>query len=315
MKKLMLMAAGALIFASCTNDDVPAGPGADGLTDAPVVVRAGVDELVTRAGMTTTDLSSLGLSILNPASDAYSYTNVEYVKTGGSFATAAGVATPLWQNAEQEVTVTAYSPYNASWGAGEQTFAVMTDQSTADAAKASDLLWAQAAVTPSSPSQTGDITYSGRALNIRLQHKMSKLIVNLRYMGEIGESVAAESLTVKYLSAGCTIDTADGSIVNLDPAADITAYRETGGNAVGGLTYKDCFEAIFPPQTMAFKLVILLDDGRDFIYHNPAFEFHPDIAYTLNLAVGKDKVVIADSGITAEDWGIVAGGRLETDDL
>ncbi len=305
-RRILPLAAAVAMLCACNSNDVPA-PVADTLTDVPVTVVAGVDEGTTRAGMTTANLTTLGLSIHNPNSSKYSYTNVKYEKSGTAFVASGGQTIPFWQNKTQEVTVTAYSPYAENWS-GE--FAVRTDQSTADAAKASDLLWAQDNVQPDAATQTGLITYHSEALHINLQHKMSKLVVNLRYLNEVPQNVTARSLTVKYLAAGCTVDTETGTVTPLDASPATGAFTE----ATAAQGYTDCFEAIFPPQQMAFKLVILLDNGQDYIYHNPAFAFLSGTAYTLNLAVGKDKVLIADEGITANDWDTVAGGKLETDD-
>ncbi len=309
MKKILFGFMAAALLVGCSDDRMPEAPGTDPMAGKPVVAEAGVDALPTRAGMTTGDLTTLGLSSVNPANAAYSYSNVKYEKNGSTFS-AAGPKSPVWQNRTQEVTVTAYAPYKEVW-TGEQSLAVQADQSTAEAVKASDMLWAQNVVNPSGETQTGDIfcNRQGR-LVINFQHKMSKLVINLRYLNEIEADVNVQSLTVKYLSTGYTFNTETGAISNLGAAEDIVAYKES--KAAEG--YKDCFEAIFPPQNMAFKLVILLNNGQDFIYHNPAFNFQSDIAYTLNLVVGKDKVLIADGDIIANNWDIVVGGKLETDD-
>ncbi len=310
MKKYIAMATVAMSFVACTHDNVPEIPGVEDLTDQPIVVHAGVDAS-TRGGTTSSNLSALGVTIVNPASAEYSYTNVEYIKSNDSpsFHTTEGVPTPLWQNATQEVTVTAYSPYRADW-AGDQPFAVQTDQSTAEASQASDWLWVQDAVTPADPNQTGSILFRDRALHIRLQHRLCKLVVNLRYGSEVEAGLSVESLKVLYLATRCTVNAETGAVGTADTPADIIAHHEA--DAPEG--YTDSFEAIFPPQTTSFKLEILLDNGRDFVYYNPAFTFQPGVAYTLDLAVGKDKVVLDGEGITAHDWDLVVGGKLETDD-
>ncbi len=307
MKKILFGFMTLALLAGCSNDDMPDMGGVDSMTGKPVQVSAGVDALTTRAGMTTEDLTTLGLTIVNPNSAEYSYSNVKYEKNGSTFS-AAGAKTPVWQNRTQEVAITTYAPYKEVW-AGEQSLSVQTDQSTAEAVKVSDLLWAQNVVNPSGETQTGDIfcNRQGR-LVINFQHKMSKLAVNLRYLNEIGADVNVRSLTVKYLSTGYTFNTETGAISNLGAAEDIVAYKEA--KAVEG--YKDCFEAIFPPQNMAFKLALLLDSGRDFEYYSSALDFQSDIAYTFNLTVGKDKIVLDE--ITANRWNEVAGGELETDD-
>ncbi len=305
MKKILFGFVTLALLAACSNDALPDVGGVDSTTDKPVVVNAGVDRLVTRVGMTTEELATLGLSIYNPNSTRYSYENVKYVKSGTMFVAAGGQAVPYWQNKTQQVRVTAYAPYMENW-TGD--FAVQADQSTTDAAKASDLLWAQEMVEPAATTQTGNITYSNESLNINLRHKFSKLVVNLRYLNEVALDVKAQSLTVKYLSTGCTIAPESGTITNLGTPADIVAYKET--SAAEG--YKDCFEAIFPPQNMAFKLLLLLDNGQDFEYYSSAFDFNSGIAHVFNLTVGKHKVELDE--ITVKRWDEVAGGELETDD-
>ncbi len=308
MKNIFYGLVALSLFAACGNDEMPETPSSDTMTGKPVVVSAGVDGQTSRAGMTTGDLTTLGLTIVNPNSAEYSYSNVRYEKNGSTFS-AAGETTPVWQNRTQEVQVTAYAPYSENW-TGEQTFAVQTDQGTADAARASDLLWAQNVVSPSGETQTGDIfcNRQGR-LVINFQHRMSKLVVNLRYLDEVAEDVSAQSLTVKYLSTVCTVNAGTGAISGLSTPADILAYKET--RAAEG--YRDCFEAIFPPQNTAFKLELLLDNGQDFGYYSSALDFQSDIAYTFNLAVGKDKVVLDE--MTVKRWDEVVGGELETDDV
>ncbi len=306
MKKILFGFMTLALLAGCSNDDMPDMGGVDSMTGKPVQVSAGVDALTTRAGMTTGDLTTLGLTIVNPNSAEYSFSNVKFEKNGSTFS-ATGETTPVWQNRTQEVSVTAYAPYKEVW-TGEQSLSVQTDQSTAEAVKASDLLWAQNVVNPSGETQTGDIfcNRQGR-LVVNLQHKMSKLVVNLRYLNEIGTDVNVRSLTVKYLSTGYTFNTETGAVSNINSAEDIVAYKEA--KAVEG--YKDCFEAIFPPQTSAFKLELFLDNGQDYEYHNSAFEFQPNIAYVINLSVGKDKVEF--ESVTANNWDYVVGGKLETE--
>ncbi len=306
MKKLLPFITVILLLASCSKGDRAA---ADMIADKPIVVEAGVDVTATRSGNTSENLNSLGLTVVNPVATEYSYTNIRYEKGEKYFYVAAGQQVPMWQNGIQEITVRAFSPYEEDW-TGDCAFAVQTDQSSVEASKASDLLWVQDLVKPGAAVQTGDITYRDGFLNIKLHHKMSKLVVNLRYADEVETGAMAESLKIMYISTACTVNAETGEISAITSPADIFAYREA--SAPEG--YDERFEAIFPPQTAAFKLELLLDNGQDFLYYNSAFEFKTDMAYTLNLAVGKDKVHIADSGITADNWSHIAGGKLETDD-
>ncbi len=303
MKKLLLIAMCTLALIGCEAPEV------DTLANQPIVVKANANQLVATEASSSDYLSTLGVSICNPASAEHSYTNVKYIRRSGLFTAAGGETIPFWQNATQAVQVTAYAPYQANW-TGEQPFAVAADQTTDAAYYASDLLWAQDSVQPSEAHQTGSITYHDEALHVRLQHQLAKLVVNLRYLDEIDADVVADSLTVKTLAIGCTFDADHGTLSAITTPADIRAHKHP--TAPEG--YDACFEAIFPPQQTTFKLVIMMSNAQDFVYYNPLFTFLPNVASVLNLTVGKDKVTLTGESITVYDWDHVAGGKLETDD-
>ncbi len=299
-KKILSLAAVAAMMAACSSNDIPA-PVVDAMTDKPITVRAGVATLTTRAGMTTDNLSNLGLSIANAVSpDKYSYKNVKFEKSaeGAAFTLAAEQVTPLWQNATQPVTVTAYSPYADGWTEGEQNFSVQTDQTTEENVKASDLLWAHQEVDPTAtPGQDDPITYNNGALDISLGHKMCKLIVNMRMGTEPNVKDATITATaVTGLNTQCTLNLADGTISATDTPADIQAYKETTASG-----YAATFEALFPPQESTFNVEVALDDYRRFRYMQESpFTFVSGTAYTLNLVVGKDQVVV--ESLSAKPW-------------
>ncbi len=304
MKRYIAMAAVAMMFAACTNDDMPAS-GVDAMTDKPVLVNAGVAELVTRAGMTSDDLSTLGINITNAANSIYSYDKVKFVKdaTTTGFTPAEGEVTPLWQNATQEVAVSAWSPYVEEDIANGYAFSVYADQTTPEASRASDFLWVNETVDPDAV-QTGKIVYNGSdgSLEIKLQHAMSKLVVNIRLGTEMTD-VGVENVVVKNLENACLLN-----IPNCTMAApaestkkDIFAYKaETAKSG-----YDVAYEVIFPPQEIAFAVMIEMRDGRKFLHENVEYEFMADYQYELDMTVGKDKIVLAggESGITASAWG------------
>lgn len=297
IKRYIGMAAAAMLFAACTNEAVTEA--ADALTDRPVEVNADVAELVTRSGIVADDLKTLSLTIHNEKSTAYSYTNVKYEHDGSSFVPA-GDTKPLWQNAAQEVTVSVWSPYVEGDVSNGYAFSVPADQTGDEASAAADFLWVKETVDPDGVQTGKKITYDNGALQVGLQHAMSKLVVSVRLATEIdNKTVAVSCVAVKGVENACRLDLAAFTVHA--PATsvkkDIIAHAET--TATG---YDATFEAIFPPQKAAFTLMIELSDGRKYLYENGEFDFQSDYAYALNLNAGKDKVEVAAGGITAAPW-------------
>ncbi len=305
MKKYLAMTAVVMMFAACTNDDMPEVPAVDNLTDTPITVNAGVADLVTRAGMTTSDLMDLGLHIENEANSKYSFSNIEFEKDAntGDFILV-GSKTPLWQNETQKILVRAYSPYNAAWtdiNAVYKDFEVKTDQSTEANLKASDLLWTSAEVDPAATTQTGSIKYNAGALDITLEHVFSKVTVNVRFGSELASisDVPESGLTLNNLKTKGSIILNDATVsIDDDAIAVITAYKNT--TAPDG--YNSSFETILLPQTSNFMVEIKLDTRTFQWTPNSEFTFESGRSYTLNLIVGKDKVELADEGISVGEW-------------
>ncbi len=299
MKKYIAMAAAALMFAACSNDDIPA-TGVDAMTDKPVLVNAAVAELVTRSGMSSDALATLSLTIENTANPKYSYSNVKYVGSGSAFAPEGDVQ-PLWQNGTQEVTVSAWSPYIEGDLSTGYAFTVPADQTSDDSSSAADFLWVSETVDPDGDQTGRKTTYrNDGSLAVALQHVMSKLVVNLRLGTEMDPAVAVSNVVVKGLENSCILDLAAFTVQA--PAnsvmKDIIAHAEQAKDG-----YNATFEAIFPPQNAEFTIMIELNDGRKFLYES-GFDFESDHAYTVDLNVGKDKVELAggEAGIVAAPW-------------
>ncbi len=309
MKKYIAMAAVAMMFAACTNDDMPEVPAMDSLTDTPITVNAGVADLVTRAGMTTDDLSDLGLFISNLSSDdaissKYTFKNIEFEKDANGKFILVGSTIPLWQNETQKIRVQAYSPYNSAWTDlfTYYDIEVKTGQNLEGNVKASDLLWVRDEVDPAATTQTGSIKYNAGTLDITLEHVFSKLTVNVRFGSELASisDVPESGLTLNNLKTKGSIILNDATVsIDDDAIAVITAYKNT--TAPDG--YNSSFEAILLPQKSKFKVEIGLEGTRNFAWESDSeFSFTPGRSYTLNLIVGKDKVELADEGISVGEW-------------
>ncbi len=314
MRKYIAMAAIAMMFAACTNDDMPKVPAVDKLTDTPITVNAGVADLVTRAGMTTGDLVDLGLHIENEANSKYSFVNIEFEKDGNGGFALAGSTVPLWQNETQKITAWAYSPYNPNWDDVfvKQEIEVKTSQYVEADVKASDLLWAKADVNPAATVQYGDIKYNAGALDITLEHIFSKLTVNVRFGDEFPNMMIAKNgLSIEGFNTRGTVILFDASVGSTpNTKSTITANK----NQTATVGYDETFEAIVLPQKATFSVKIALNGNRTFLWESDSeFSFTPGRSYTLNLIVGKDKVQIADDGISVKDWNAGQDSGLETE--
>ena len=213
-KKLLSLAAVAMLFAACSNDDVPQ----DNLKDAPITVTAGVEGMLTRAGYEGTSVlpETFYLSITQDTEDAtskYNYTNLLMTKGADNTYTAPASANLLWKDSNRDVAVNAYTT-NAT------TFTVQTDQSTTDGVLASDLLGAVKA------AENSDISISEDNISINFRHLLCKLDVTFSWGTELATAADKAISSVMYQGFGTdvTLDREACTVTNGTTTADITAY-------------------------------------------------------------------------------------------
>ena len=236
------MVAVTAIFAGCANDEDALLPN-DSLKDTPINVDVLVSGINTRAGYDNTSLPTMFYLSIDQKDTKYDY-NVVMKHEGGSWVAYesadenAAKKQLLWEGSKDNVTVTAatFSLSDAS-----TTLSVQTDQSTAEAVKASDHLYYYSnAITPS----TGGIS-------LGLNHIMSKITVKLT-LGTEYESSATNpitSVTAFGASTGATYSPgaeapwsagSNVSKITLIPSVEYNKAERT-------VTY----EAILVPQTIA----------------------------------------------------------------
>ena len=283
MRKIFYFAMVAVtaIFAGCANDEDALLPN-DSLKDTPINVDVLVSGINTRAGYDNTSLPTMFYLSIDQKDTKYDYTNV-VMKYDGSKWVAYESADEnakkkqlLWEGSKDNVIVTAATfPLSST----STTLSVQTDQSTAEAVKASDHLYYYSnAITPS----TGGIS-------LGLNHIMSKITVKLT-LGTEYESSATNpitSVTAFGASTGATYSPgaeapwsagSNVSKITLIPSVEYNKAERT-------VTY----EAILVPQTIAanaFGIEIRIGEKTYEWKSTNAFTLTGGTNHTLEMTVG-----------------------------
>ena len=255
------MASVAAIFAGCSNDEEVMQP-TDSLKDKPINVDVMVSGIHTRAGYdNTTSLPTQFYLSIDQNGEKYDYKNVVMKNEAGKWvayesdAKDAAKKQLLWEgstNAEgtaNPVIITAATfPLPATTfplpeASTSYTLAAKTDQSTADAVKASDHLYYYSnAVTPS----TGVISLS-------LSHIMSKIAVKLTLGTEYADVTTNPITSVTAFGASYSATYSPASATpwsNPSAASEITLFPSV---AYDKEKRTATYEAILVPQTIGAK--------------------------------------------------------------
>ena len=239
------MVAVTAIFAGCANDEDALLPN-DSLKDTPINVDVLVSGINTRAGYDTYNLPKMFYLSIDQNGTKYDYTNVVMKYEGSKWvayesdATDAAKKQLLWEGSEVNVIVTA-ATFPLPKTSTSYALSVQTDQSTAEAVKASDhLCYYSNAVTPS----IGGIS-------LGLDHIMSKISVKLTLGTEYKDSATNPITSVSAFGAstGATyspvVETpwSEQSNVKKITLIPSVAYNTADRTAT--------YEAILVPQTIA----------------------------------------------------------------
>ena len=235
----------AAIFAGCSNDEDALQP-TDSLKDKPINVDVMVSGIHTRAGYdNTTSLPTQFYLSIDQTGTKYDYKNVVMKNEAGKWVAYesadenAAKKQLLWEGSKDNVTVTA-ATFPLSEASTSYTLSAKTDQSTADAVKASDHLYYYSnAVTPS----IGGIILS-------LGHIMSKIAVKLTLGTEYAgtESNPITSVTAFGALANATYSpAAETPWSNQSAASEIRLFPSVEYDTENRTA---TYEAILVPQTI-----------------------------------------------------------------
>ena len=285
MRKIFYLAMVAVtaIFAGCANDEDALLPN-DSLKDTPINVDVLVSGINTRAGYDNTSLPTMFYLTIDQHGENYDYANVVMKYEGGSWvayeSAAENAATKqlLWEGSEVNVIVTA-ATFPLPKTSTSYALSVQTDQSTAEAVKASDHLYYYInAVTPS----IGGIS-------IGLNHIMSKISVKLTLGTEYEASATnpITSVTAFGASTGATyspgVETPWSEQSNVKK---ITLFPSVEYNTADRTA---TYEAILVPQTIAentFGIEIRIGEKTYEWTSADAFTLKGGTNHTLEMTVG-----------------------------
>ncbi len=288
IRKLLTLVAVTMVFTACNNDQHSMNPAVDKLADTPVKVKASVSHLETRLGHAAGNLmnGSMGLYFTTCGDELdirYNASNreVRYEANAGWSI----LGTPLlWKGSHNDVKYYAYHPYQSDITADNKiTVTASVDQNVGDV---TDFLYTRSST---------NVEVSPDGIDIKFKHQMAKLIVNLVVGGdELDANTTFKSVVLGDVFNESQFDLATETWDNptTESQTNITMQACADGKS---------FEAILIPQgVLGFTATITLGDGRKYAFTRGEFVLSPGVAHTLNLLVGRDKVMVAN--VTATDW-------------
>lgn len=197
--------------------------------------------------------------------------------TTGVMSYSSGLEPYFPMTANGQVTIRASYPSNPTEATVSVT--VLADQTTDNAYKAGELLWASKNATRTTGTTPVDLTF---------HHRMAKIIVNLTSRNGSPNLPA----TVKLLSfkPTATLTKATGAVATSGDAINITMSKNGA--------------AMVPPQTIAANTPIFevqTDQGDIAQYKSPtALVFKSDYVYTYNVQVDMRQITVTS---TISTWG------------
>ena len=275
-----MMAVMALLVA-CSSD----GNEATGEGMVPINLTISPKTVSTRTA--TTDIQSAQLA---SGQTFYAYfTSADVVPRSTTFtADGAGGTTPASQPyfklSETSTGVRAYYPSSVT--EATTSFTVEANQSSDDAYRASDLMFASANITKVFPASTGALTFA---------HKMAKIKVTTTTRVSSIKTIKLKGIlpTVPFNAPDGTLGTASGS------ATDITMYSHSGQTAD-----INCV-ALIPPQSKAADATLIevtsaLHSSTPLTYKLPnAITFQSGLQYIFNVDLHEEQLVVT---YTVSPW-------------
>lgn len=283
-KKTALVVIAALMITACSRMESPVQEG------TPVALRyTSFDIMGTKAAQdlnegTFAEGETVKVRISNTG--AGSWTDYDFTTAAAGAMTAPDPG-PYYPTGSQNIDIVAYYPASAG-----TLFSVQADQTSDDAYKASDLMFAS--VT--------DQAKQAEAVNLAFTHKLAKINVNITAGAGIGSITGISILNVK-------------PTVSFDQVSG--AVGEASGEAIS-IAMSDKGAALIPAQTITGNLLSVVTDKGTATYSVPDGKaFVAGQQYTLNIlvklrAIGTTRTITGWTGestvsVDFERPGLIAG--------
>lgn len=303
--KFLVLAAVAMTFAACSNDD-------EVVNDGPVAaqISAGVNVPGTRANDNQWEADEIGVRVTNaPNSNMEElYKNVKYTTntsgTGAAYFSAPQGEGIFFQDTNERVTFAAYGPYQESAadalpGTDGVILGSTANQSTRELQKAFDYIYASGAEASRS---VPTVAFQD---NSTFAHKMTRLIIIVQTSTQDGFTagqVADGTYTLSGLNHNGQFDVTTGTAIATGTAT--TEDWSLSNNSLKTETAMQVtFTSILYPQELGsaliFKAVI---DGQTYVNNTaikPALEAEHSYTYTITVK----KTGLTVGGCTINQWG------------
>ena len=285
MRKIFYFAMVAVtaIFAGCANDEDALLPN-DSLKDTPINVDVLVSGINTRAGYDNTSLPTKFYLSIDQKDTKYDYTNVVMKYDGSKWvayesdAENAEKKQLLWEGSKDNVIVTA-ATFLLPEASTSCSLNVQTDQSTAEAVKASDhLCYYSNAVTPSTDG-----------ISLGLNHIMSKITVKLTLGTEYESSATNPITSVTAFGASTSATYSPGAGTPWSAESNVSKITLFPSVAYDTNNRTATYEAILVPQTIAanaFGIEIRIGEKTYEWKSANAFTLTGGTNHTLEMTVG-----------------------------
>lgn len=276
------MVAVTAIFAGCANDEDALLPN-DSLKDTPINIDVLVSGINTRAGYDNTSQPTMFYLSIDQNGTNYDY-NVVMKYEGGKWvayepdAENAEKKQLLWEGSKDNVTVTA-ATFRLPEAPTSCSLNVQTDQSTAEAVKASDhLCYYSNAVTPSTDG-----------ISLGLNHIMSKITVKLTLGTEYKDSATNPITSVTAFGASTGATYSPGTETPWSEQSNVKKITLIPSVAYDKNNRTATYEAILVPQTIAanaFGIEIRIGEQTYEWKSADAFTLTGGTNHTLEMTVG-----------------------------
>lgn len=299
--KFILAALTALVLGACSNDNEPQ-PQSSFPEDGQVRITAGINDIVTRAGVDNTNITGkeIGFFFTTPDNTKYTYANRKLTHNGSEWAADENM---YWADKTTEVTVIAYVPWEDRATSGSRlNYITADDQSTPALLEAADRVYVKRTVNPATTGN-GGLTADGK-IDLPLRHILSKIRLTLTIGTDITDETPDAAITtvvIKNLIKYGTIKLSDGTAaehMTNTATVDITPCATDGS-----------YEAIFLPQTVSsgqLSVEVTLSTGKTYVYTlSSECTFAANTLYKLPIQVGTStpNVTFTKEGITSDSWG------------